>query len=312
MMTYGGGQTARRNWRVIVVGLCLTVVASMAHAADAPMIGDLRVGSVVQSATLSRAIPFTAYIPRTAPSTGRLPALYLLHGHGDDERAWVDKGNIAAILDQQIAAGRLQPLIVIMPGAGNSWYVDDAQPGRYGAVAQAFTHDLIAGVEKQVPEIARCRQARAIGGHSMGGYGAMLYAVDRPDLFGAVISLSGSLFSANAADIDKRRSLYERIFGGVFGTPFDAQRFATWTVFHKLDAASSVRQRPPVWLAAGTRDFPSIIEGTRRMHATLQQRGIDSELSVIDGDHTWPLWQTAIVPALQWLSPKLSAACPAP
>jgi S-formylglutathione hydrolase FrmB len=274
--------------------------------------GTLLEGRSVSSNTLGRDIPYLAYVPSIDVATHRwLPVLYLLHGRGDTERAWVDNGAIVATLDREIAAGTLQPLVVIMPAAGNSWYVDDAQPGRFGDVAKAFTEDLIAGVELQLPLVAPCRSARAIGGLSMGGYGALLYAVDRPDLYTAAFSLSGSLFQAEADYIESRRDVYERIYGGVFGTPFDTQRYLAWNIFQKLAQSNAADRLPPFWLSAGTRDFPAILDGTKHMHAFLRQRGVSSELSIAEGDHTWPFWSEMIVQALRWMSPKLSAKCPA-
>ena len=47
------------------------------------------------------------------------PVLYLLHGSGGDEQAWVELGNVARIMDNLIAEGKAEPMIVVMPN-GNS------------------------------------------------------------------------------------------------------------------------------------------------------------------------------------------------
>jgi S-formylglutathione hydrolase FrmB len=274
--------------------------------------GTVETGRAIASTTLGRTIAYSIYLPvRVGGGRRRLPVLYLLHGRGDDEKAWIEKGGIVEILDRNIAAGKLRPLIVVMPAAGNSWYVDDAQPGRYGAVAKAFTTDLIDSIEARYP-IDRCRGARAVGGLSMGGYGAMLYALERPDLYSSAFSLSGSLFSEDPADIEKRRTAYERIYQGVFGAPFNAEKFLASNVFLKLDRTKRHQSDFAVWLAAGNRDFPSILEGTTRMNAELKRRSILSELHVLEGDHSWALWQTTVEPALIWLSGRLVATCAKP
>lgn len=288
---------------------CLAMLAGLVSPLPAAAGGMIEAGLALPSPTLGRGIPYAIYVPQSATRVStRVPVLYLLHGHGDDERAWVDKGEIVETLERNIASGALQPLAVVMPAAGNSWYVDDAVPNRYGTVARAFNEDLVDGIEG-VYRVGGCRQARAVGGLSMGGYGAMLLALDRSSRFGAAISLSGSLFSELPNDMERRRATYEWLYQGVFGRPFDPNRFLEWNVFKRLDRFEPDALRPAVWLAAGERDFPSILAGTVRLHAELQRRKFTSHLSILNGEHTWDLWKAGIEPALLWLSGKLDGGC---
>lgn len=145
----------------------------------------------------------------------------------------------------------------------------------------------------------------------MGGYGSILYAVSSPTQFRAAFSLSGSLFSEESSDIDARRPAYGRIFGGVFGEPFDKARFLDWNVFMRLDRGGEAVKHQSFWLMSGDDDFPSIVSGTFKLHRALRQRGIESELRIVDGEHTWELWKEAVSPALTWLSEwRLNASCP--
>ena len=50
----------------------------------------------------------------------RYPVLYLLHGAGEDERGWSTQGRMNFILDNLIAAGKAQPMIVVMENGGGS------------------------------------------------------------------------------------------------------------------------------------------------------------------------------------------------
>jgi S-formylglutathione hydrolase FrmB len=288
------------------VALVLAVVGC-ATGANA---GRVLTGLSIQSATLGRAIPYTIYIPdvAVAPSPPHVPALYLLHGRGDDEMAWISKGDVAATLDRKITAGDMQPMIVVMPGAGNSWYVDDARSSGYGAFATAFMNEFVPAIDRQYPTLS-CRAGRAIGGLSMGGYGAVIQGLSHPDHYAAVFSLSGSLFSEDARDIETRRPAYGRIFEGVFGEPFDTRRFLDWNVFMRLDRGGEAVAKLPFWLLAGDNDFSSILSGTVRFHQELRRRGHTSELRVVKGGHDWVLWSDTINPALSWLSGRLKASC---
>lgn len=291
-------------------GLLLAITLIGAYPADAgPTAGRVETGLTIPSAMLGRDITYALYLPERQPPNKPLPVLYLLHGRDDTEMAWLNQGQIAATLDRLIAAGTLQPMAVVMPMAGNSWYVDDARgQNGFGPMATAFLEEFMPAIERK-HQLASCRKARVIGGLSMGGYGAMLYALTRPDLFNAAISLSGSLFSDQQAEIEPRLPFYNRALSGIHGEPFDVERFRGWTVFARLKAAKPEAQQLGIWLAAGDGDFAGILSGTVKMHQELRSRKIESHLRIYDGDHTWPLWAMAIEPALTWASPRLDAAC---
>ena len=139
-----------------------------------------------------------------------------------------------------------------------------------------------------------------------------MHAFTRPELFNAAISLSGSLFSDQPAEIESRLPFYNSVFAGIYGEPFDVERFKGWTVFARLEAASPDVNQLGIWLAAGDSDFAGILNGTVRLHQELRRHKIESHLRIYGGDHTWPLWSMAIEPALTWLSPRLDAACGMP
>lgn len=285
--------------------------ASGVQAGDVAAKGEVLRGLSAASTALRRSIPYALYRPRRAGKQTRFPVLYLLHGHGDDENAWLRLGRIAPTLDRMIAKGQLQPVIVVMPMAGNSWYVDDARPDGFGPIAQALTSDLIRAIDGTYPTAA-CREGRAIGGLSMGGFGAVQYVFENPDTYRAVISLSGSLFSKGLGYERRNHARFFQLFGGVYGQPFDVARYDRFNVFAKLDKLEAAAEKPAIWLAAGDDDFPSILRGTVRLHLALKRRGIASQLRVDNAGHGWEYWREAIKPALAWLSPKLAARCPTP
>lgn len=295
-------------------GLCRSLVAAalglslLATAAAAG--GRVETGVTFDSPALGHAIPASVYLPEGSGTAGgpRLPVLYLFHGLGGRESDWVGAGDIAATLDREIAAGRVRPMIVVMPMAGDSWYVDD--PAGRSRMATALTTDLVAAVDARYPTAA-CRAARATGGLSMGGYGALLYAFDRPDLYAAAISLSGSIFSPIPEGAPMRPGPPVTVFGAAFGEPFDRERFNAWTLFPKVPTVAAATPPPAVFLTAGDDDFLSLVDGTVRLHLALKRAGMDSELRVFDGRHDWANWKAAIVPALGWLSARLDPTCAA-
>ena len=288
---------------VILTASLPFVIANSAYAA-----GTVERSLNLPSPTLKRSIVYSIYLPEAAGPGRRFPVIYLLHGHGDDENAWLRWGRLKRTLDRLVAKQAIQPMIVVMPMAGNSWYVDDANDDGFGPVAKAFTSDLISSIDQKYQTLS-CRDARAVGGLSMGGYGAMLYATTNPDLFRAAISLSGGLFSESLKFERSRHPLFTGLFGGVFGSPFDHNRYVQFNVFTQLERLRQAPQKPSIWLTAGNNDFPSILRGTKRLHKALISSGVESYLRIDKASHEWPYWAKAIVPALKWLSPKLSQKC---
>jgi len=131
--------------------------------------------------------------PGYADGDARYPVLYLLHGFGGSGAQWTERQDgwsIATALDREIAAGRVPPVIVVMPDAQvpliGSMYVNSPMSGAW---EDFIARDLVAWADatwRTRPTPA----ARAVAGHSMGGYGALNAAVRHPDVFGATYGIS--------------------------------------------------------------------------------------------------------------------------
>lgn len=121
------------------------------------------------------------------------PVIYLLHDYAADA-SYFERYNIQSILEDLYRKGEIGRMMVVTVDASNyfggSYYRNSPASGRY--------EDLIWSVKAHVERTFRVytqggRLSRAISGHGMGGYGAMRFAMDRPDLFGSVSSMSGPL-----------------------------------------------------------------------------------------------------------------------
>jgi enterochelin esterase-like enzyme len=125
----------------------------------------------------------TIYTPAgyEADKKTKYPVLYLLHGMGGDEEAWINLGRTAQILDNLIAEGKAVPMIVVMPN-GNA--AQEAAPGESslglvkptmmlpktmdGAYEESFM-DIVRFVESNY-RVKASKSGRAIAGLSMGGF----------------------------------------------------------------------------------------------------------------------------------------------
>ncbi len=173
------------------------------------------------SQSVERTTKYNIVLPRSYESSDRrYPVLYLLHGLTQNYQAWSRQG-----------VGFYAPLfdmIVVMPDAGNSWYVNWAtsEGGQKNDWEDHIVRDVIGHVDTNYRTIAR-REGRAINGLSMGGYGGLMLGLRHPDLFVSIGSHSGALEYA--------RGNGERIRNG--GPPRGRQRFGQ-------DGDAARRQRP--------------------------------------------------------------------
>ncbi|MFI6266930.1 alpha/beta hydrolase [Micromonospora sp. NPDC051006] len=316
-----------RRWRigggVAAVLLALGLAGAVPGGASAER---LRAGTLTSASAPSPAldgtIDYTVYLPYgyAKATATRYPVLYLLHGRGDTMQAWT---RVKADLDRMIADGEVPPVIAVLPDApwssrGN-WYVDSAytgadDPGR--PVETALTRDLVAHVDATYRTAAH-RGARLVGGYSMGGAGALRYALAHSDLFANALVLSPAVYRPlPPADSSAREY-------GAFGS--GAQRFSD-EVYQRLnypallpglDPESPVRMYVAVgddeWANPDPADAAHDLdyEAATLYNTVRRADGVAAELRVLDGGHDWDVWRPAFVDGLRHLAGTLSVTPPA-
>ena len=272
------------------------------------------------SPAVDRAMKYNIVLPRGYDeSTQRYPVLYLLHGLTQNYTAWgLSNGT-------PFYAGLYDDLIVVMPDAGNSWYVNwtaDAG-GQKNNWEDHIITDVINHVDWNFRTIAR-REGRAISGLSMGGYGAITLGLRHPDMFISIGSTSGALEHARqiarrmrgespprqapertAAEqaeraarlrrpnpligIDGFSSQVERSPDGQeFPTPEDADAYDPFTLIAQLD--NDVL--PHIYLDCGTED--RLIGGARELASVLMERDVPFDYMQMEGRHNAAYWIQSI------------------
>lgn len=152
----------------------------------------------------------------------RYPVLYLLHGMGGDENAWSELGREAQILDNLIAAGKVTPMIVVMP---NGNMAQTAAPGESAAGMTVPTgllpRTMDGSYETTFPQLVEFvdthyntipeKTGRAIAGLSMGGFHSMQISKEYPDLFDYVGLFSAAVLPREDAQSDVYKNIDEKI-----------------------------------------------------------------------------------------------------
>ena len=202
----------------------------------------------------------------------RYPVLYLLHGYSDDASGWTSVGRANYILDNLIAQGRVQPMVVVMTlGYGtpqmlaygwNSWSHPELVSENLVRYRQALLTEVIPQVEAAY-RVKTDRDDRAIAGLSMGGAESLYVGLNDLDRFSWIGSFSA---------------------GGL------AKDFATQ--FPNLSAAAN-RQLHLLWIACGTSD--ALLAPNRAFRAWLTSLGIRHTDIETPGRHTWLVWRDNLV-----------------
>ena len=134
--------------------------------------------------------------PDYASNMGRrYPVIYFTHGANVDSKRPITSGYVARI-DAAIRSGVMPAVIlVVIQGPNNAWWVDS--PNGQLPVESVVIKDLIPHIDATYRTIPT-RAARAIEGHSMGGFGALHLGFKYSDLFVAVTGNSSALLGAGA------------------------------------------------------------------------------------------------------------------
>ncbi len=237
------------------------------------------------SAELDTVMPYVIYLPPDYKLSGRrYPVLYMLHGRGGHRDEWLAYG-LFNVADQEIRTGHMPPMIIVLP-QGDKWYWanhagDDVRWGEY------VDRDLVNQIDTYYRTI-RSPSARAIGGLSMGGWGALHHAFRRPDIFGIVGAHSPSLRLPDDPSID------------FLGAGEEFARKDPLSLAFSQPNLGSLR----IWLDTAQNDPWE--EQTAKLHQILRDRGIDHIWQLYGGGHDWTYWNEHTIDYLRFYGDALA------
>ena len=207
----------------------------------------------------------------------RYPVFYLLHGGGDEDSGWGTIGRAGFILDNLIAAKKARPMIVVMPNGSlpRPANLSPAAPGAppdpaVGVALQdrfvsELLKDVVPFVEKNYRVLAG-RENRALAGLSMGGGQTTRVITTNPDQFAYVAVWSAGVNPQATADFEKRAAAL-------------------------LDHAEQANKQIKLFsISCGEKD-PLAFNNSKNLAEVLKRRGIQHELHISTGGHTWINWR---------------------
>lgn len=257
----------------------------------------------VKSATLGKDVEYNIYLPADyETSSRRYPVLYLLHGYTDDETAWTQFGEANRIADRMLQSGEITPMIIVMPDAGVSWYVNSAD----GKVMYEdfFVKELIPHIDATYRSRSS-REFRAVAGLSMGGHGSLIMAMKHPDLFVAAAPLSAGILTEDEI-VAMPDENWDEVFGPPYGKGLKAKErltahlFQNWILKIVETANADELKKVKYYIDCGDGDF--LIKGNMALHAAMIDKKVPHEFRVRDGEHNWTYWRTALPDVFKFVS----------
>lgn len=226
---------------------------------------------------------FNVILPKDYYKTDeRYKVIFLLHGYSGDHNDWINRTNLVRYLNDY-------SFVVVTPQADNSWYTNSpfVKNRNY---ENYIIKELIPYVEKKYRVIST-KHGRVIAGLSMGGYGAIKFAIKYPNLFYFVGSFSGAFRWPSM--IEKNKSLITQSLKEAFGET----RSDHWNkndVSFLIDSLKST-SLPYLYVACGENDqLEGLLESNRKVVEKLQSKGIAYEYYELPGGHDWIFWDSQI------------------
>ena len=264
--------------------------------------GIVKEKQVIKSAILNREVHYSIYLPNDYNTSDRAyPVTYLLHGYGDADDGWIQFGEINRLADEGIKSGKMPPMIIVTPDGFTSFYINAADGSMN--YEDFFIKELIPHIEKTYKVKAE-RKYRGIAGLSMGGYGALMYALKYPNLFVASAPLSAAVWTDNDI-VNLSDNMYNSLFGSSMGKNLKGKDrlTAAWqanspmAIIEKKTTAelSTVKY----WIDCGDDDFLTV--SNSELHIVLINKKVPHEFRMRDGAHNWTYWRTGIVDALSFI-----------
>ncbi|MEW4567588.1 alpha/beta hydrolase family protein [Tautonia sp. JC769] len=231
------------------------------------------------SRALRKASAFNIVFPDDPGVDRPWSVFYLLHGLSDDHTIWMRRTSI-----ERYVSGL--PMAVVMPDGGRGWYTNAAE----GMAYEDDFLELVELIDRTFPVKAE-RSGRAVGGLSMGGYGAVKLGVKHHDRFASVNSHSGALGFVHG--IGEGRALSPE-FGRIFGPEPAGGSDDPFALVEQIDHGLM----PKLRVDCGTEDF--LLDQNRAFHEHLNELQIPHEYEEFPGAHDWAYWDAHVQEAVDF------------
>jgi S-formylglutathione hydrolase FrmB len=215
----------------------------------------------------------------------RYSVLYFLHGLGDNEQTLFKTGGWTLIEDLR-ERQKIGNFLIVAPEGRTSFYINSADgKDRY---SDFFLQEFMPFIEKKY-RVKPGRAGRAIGGISMGGFGALRMAFAYPQLFSSVSAQSPALILESPKNINaaaRSGSPVVRALTGVFGNPIDVAHWGANNPFLLAKKNREGLRNLAIYFNCGQNDDYGFETGAAALDKQLTEEHIPHEYRSYPGDHS--------------------------
>ncbi|MGA8273793.1 MAG: alpha/beta hydrolase family protein [Candidatus Sulfotelmatobacter sp.] len=272
---------------------CLVLIPLAIFISSFPARAQSRIDcNALNSRVLKFAVHYCVYLPAGYDAGAkknpprRFPVLYFLHGLGDNEQTLFNSGGWT-LIDDLRQRHKLGDFLIVAPEGRRSFYINSADGSvRY---SDFFVREFIPLIESKY-RVSSGRRNRAIGGISMGGYGALRFAFSHPEMFSAVSAQSPALITESPQELDQAArsgAPLAKVLAAVFGNPIDALHWKNNSPFVLAQRNAVALRKVAIYFNCGQDDNYGFEKGAAELHDELEKAGVKHEYHSYPGDHSF-------------------------
>lgn len=263
-------------------------------------------GLSVNSNLLNRVVNYDILLPEgyNEETERRYPVMYCFHGYGDDNTSWNGKWMACEAKIKQLESQGLEPMIYVFPNGWNTYWVDRSD-GTYPYMTM-LAEEFIPFIDRTYRTLPD-REHRGTIGYSMGGFGAMVNAMQHPELFSMSAPLSMS-FRTDAQYMSESQDGWDNQWGRIFGGRGQAGEarltdyYKSLCPLHQFTAENKNKYSSVHWFVTCGDDEQQLLIANDDLHVLMRDNGYAHQYRVGNGAHTASYWKTALEEVLPYFS----------
>lgn len=263
-------------------------------------------GLTMTSKLLNRTVAYDILLPEdyNTNKDKRYPVMYCFHGYGDDNTSWNGKWMGCEAKITYLESRGLEPMIYVFPNGWNTYWVD-RHDGSYPYMTM-LAEEFIPMIDNTYRTIAD-REHRGTIGYSMGGFGAMVNAMQHPELFSMSAPLSMS-FRTDEQYMNESQSGWDNQWGRIFGGRGQAGEaritdyYKSLCPLHQFTSGNLEKYSSVHWFLTCGDNEEQLLIANDDLHVMMRENGFEHEYRVWDGGHSASYWKAALEEVLPYFS----------
>jgi enterochelin esterase-like enzyme len=264
--------------------------------------GNILKDQILKSDTLKEEVLYNVYLPPNYKKTNTYPVIYYLH--------WFDANNNSSNfflqhMDSLIDAKKFPEVIIITPNAKKTWYIND-MAGKH-SYSSMFIYEFLPYIKKHY-SISREPAKTAVMGASMGGFGALRFAMLYPNEFGICISFMAGI-STKEQIVQDSEADYQTYHQNLYGENLNGiarvnKHFLNNNPLYIAQNANPNDLKRTKWyFQACDNDYHSLPNA--ELHCVFHKMNIEHEFRITDGGHDGDCVSNSMGDALSFMNKML-------